>query len=106
MQQILATRDDIQVLSAATAKQGLEIAFNERPELILLDINLPDMDGFDTLKILKENPLTRETPVIAITANAMPRDIERGKTAQFTEYLTKPLDVPELLATIDRCLSS
>lgn len=69
--------------------------------MILLDINLPGMTGLQVLEHLRRHPDTRTTPIVALSANAMPRDIERGLEAGFDRYLTKPLDLPTLLATID-----
>lgn len=104
VQKIVATRKDIDLLDAGTAEAGLEIAASQRPDLILLDINLPGMDGFEALRRLRENPVTRTIPVVAITANAMARDIERGRAAGFEAYLTKPIVVSEFFGMIDRCL--
>jgi len=101
---IVATRNNIDLLDADTAEAGLEIAAERHPDLILLDINLPGMDGFDALRRLRENPVTRDIPVVALTANAMIRDIERGMAAGFDAYLTKPIDVAEFFDMIDRCL--
>jgi len=101
---IVATRGGIELLDAGSAEDGLEIAAGQRPELILLDINLPGMDGFEALRQLRDNPLTRDIPVIALTANAMLRDIERGKAAGFDAYLTKPINVVEFFNILDRCL--
>jgi len=70
----------------------------------LLDINLPGMNGFEALRHLQDNPVTCAIPVIAISANAMERDVKKGLAAGFTEYLTKPLDVPRLLALLDTLL--
>ncbi|MHA7816884.1 MAG: hybrid sensor histidine kinase/response regulator [Pseudohaliea sp.] len=102
VEKFLARRPAIKLLTAGTAEEGLALAARERPALILLDINLPGMDGFEALRRLRENPVTRDTPVLAVTANAMPRDVERGRKAGFADYLTKPLDLAELLARIDR----
>jgi PAS domain S-box-containing protein len=104
VRKILSVRNDIELLEAKSAEAGLEIAENHLPSLILLDINLPGMNGLEALRQLRDNPVTRDIPVIAITANAMPRDIERGKAAGFNEYLTKPLDVGEFLKVVDVCL--
>jgi CheY-like chemotaxis protein len=73
--------------------------------LILLDINMPGMDGYQVLEVLKADARLRQIPVVAVTASAMPRDIERGKNAGFRDYLTKPLDISLFLETIDRCLA-
>ena len=104
VQKILATRHDIELLVAASGEAGLEIAAHEQLDLILLDINLPGMDGFEVLRILKDEMRTRAVPVIAVTANAMRRDVERGKAAGFADYLTKPLDLSKLLDLIDQTL--
>ena len=103
---IIARRPDLTLIGAHTAELGLEIAFTRRPDLILLDINLPGMDGFEALRRLQNDPSTQATPVIAITANATPRDIERGRAAGFSEYLTKPLVVEAFLQVIDRLLAA
>ncbi len=104
IERILASRADIRLLSAGTPGLGLELARSQRPELILLDINLPDMNGYAVLECLRESPLTRDTPVIAISANAMPQDIERGMAAGFTDYVTKPLDIDRFLSVVERSL--
>ena len=105
MAQILGRRGDIELLSAHTAELGLQLAQASRPDLILLDINMPGMNGYDVLRNLMMRGPAAPPPVIAITANAMPRDIERGLAAGFADYLTKPIDVPAFLAVLDRHLS-
>jgi len=102
VQKILAARQNMELFTAVNAMDGLAIAAHEHPNLILLDINLPNIDGFETLRRLKNNPATRDIPVIAVTANAMHSDIQRGMAAGFADYLTKPLDVLEFLECIDR----
>ncbi|OYY92295.1 MAG: hypothetical protein B7Y41_16505 [Hydrogenophilales bacterium 28-61-23] len=101
IERILAQRPDIRLLSACAPGLGLELARAHRPALILLDINLPDMDGYDVMKSLRENATTRDIPVVAVSANAMPQDLARGKAAGFTDYLTKPLEVDRLLRLVD-----
>lgn len=104
VQKIVASHKDLAFIGAASAEAGLEIAKSQRLDLILLDINLPGMDGFEALRQLRSNPLTQNIPVIAVTANAMRRDVERGLAAGFAAYLTKPLDIAAFLKTLDRCL--
>ena len=104
IERILARREDIRLLTANVPSLGLELARAHRPGLILLDINLPDMDGYAVMKCLQENPATRDIPVVAISANAMPKDLERGKAAGFADYLTKPLDVPRFTRVIDEMI--
>ena len=102
--QILAKRSHIHLLTAHTPELGIELATERVPELILIDINMPGLDGYQVLEILKKNPKLADIPVIAVTANAMPRDIFKGKQAGFTEYVTKPIDVEKFLAVIDHNL--
>jgi len=101
---IFAAHANIRLLSALAPGLGLELARTHKPALILLDINLPDMDGYAVMQCLREHEATRQIPVLAISANAMPKDIERGKAAGFAAYLTKPIDVLELMRTVARLL--
>ena len=101
---ILGQRADIRLLSSSTPGLGLELARAHRPALILLDINLPDMDGFEVLRRLRENVEMRDIPVIGISANAMPQDIDRARAAGFSDYLTKPLEIDQFLRVVERTL--
>jgi CheY-like chemotaxis protein/anti-sigma regulatory factor (Ser/Thr protein kinase) len=103
---ILARQAGIRVLSALAPGLGLELARTHQPALILLDINLPDMDGYAVMQCLREHEATRQIPVLAISANAMPKDVERGKAAGFVAYMTKPIDVAELLRTVTQLLAA
>ena len=94
----------VQLLSATTAEEGLELAAIQRPDLMLMDINLPGMDGYQALARLQADVNLCHIPVLAVTANAMKENIERGRAAGFTDYLTKPIDIPNFLATVDRLL--
>ncbi|GLS26139.1 PAS domain-containing hybrid sensor histidine kinase/response regulator [Marinibactrum halimedae] len=87
---------------AAEGFVGLYKARTEKPDIILLDVNLPGMDGFEVLSILKQDPITERIPVLAVSANAMPMDIERGIKAGFDDYLSKPVDVVVLVNAIER----
>lgn len=95
---------NLTLISAATGEYGLELAQRYRPEVILLDIHLPGMDGYAVLKELHGRPETRFIPVIALSADAMPLDIERGLVAGFRHYLSKPVKLRELIETIERVL--
>ena len=105
IERILARRPDIRLLTASAPGLGLELALAHRPALILLDINLPDMDGYDVMNCLRENPTTRDIPVVAVSANAMPKDLAHGKAAGFKDYLTKPIEVERLLAVVEAVLA-
>ena len=104
VEDIIARRSDINLLSARDGNRGVEIARAARPDVILMDINLPGISGVSALKILTEDPATAHIPVIALSANAIPRDIERGLDAGFFRYLTKPIKVNEFLQTLDLAL--
>lgn len=98
--QLIASRTPHSLLTADSPLAGLELAREQVPALILLDINLPDMNGYDVLQQLREDELTRDIPVIAVSANAMPGAEERALEAGFVSYITKPIDMQHLLDTI------
>ena len=70
-------------------------------DVLLLDINLPDMDGFEVMRCLREQPSTKSIPVVAVSANAMEQDLARGMAAGFADYVTKPIDVGRLLRVVE-----
>lgn len=100
MEQIVLQVPGLEMISAHNAELGLELAESRRPELIILDINLPGMDGFEALGRLRGNDATKDIPVIALSARAMQRDIEKGVAAGFRCYLTKPIKVDEVVGCI------
>jgi CheY-like chemotaxis protein len=104
IEDLIARRSDIRLLSARDGNRGIEIARTSRPDVILMDINLPGISGIKALRILADDPITAHIPVIALSANAMPRDIEKGLEAGFFRYLTKPIKVNELMQTLDIAL--
>jgi len=101
VEDLIARRPDIRLLTALDGRTGIEIARARRPDLILMDINLPGISGIRALKILSEDPITAHIPVIALSANAIPRDIEKGLEAGFFRYLTKPIKVNEFMETLN-----
>ena len=104
VEQIIARRPDMRLLSAGDGTRGIALARIHQPEVILMDINLPGISGIQVLKILSEDPATAHIPVIAISANAMPHDIQRGLEAGFLRYLTKPIKVKEFMDALDMAL--
>jgi CheY-like chemotaxis protein len=104
VEQIISRHPDIRLLTAVNGNSGIEIARVSRPDVILTDINLPDINGFQVLKILHSDPATEHIPVIAISASAMPLDIERGLKAGFFRYITKPIRVNEFMEALDVAL--
>jgi signal transduction histidine kinase/CheY-like chemotaxis protein len=103
---LLARRGDLHLLSARDGRRGIEMAHTQRPDVILMDINLPGISGLTALKILAGDAATAHIPVVALSANAMPRDIEKGLEAGFFRYLTKPIKVPEFMDTLDLALKA
>ncbi|MDQ7090523.1 MAG: response regulator [Methylococcales bacterium] len=95
-------RPDLELIFAPSSHLGLDLAFSHQPNLILLDINLPELDGYQVLEQLKAHSVTKNTPVIAITANTSKHNIEKGKKAGFNDYLTKPMDIPLFYKTVDK----
>ncbi|MGA3245457.1 MAG: PAS domain S-box protein [Bacteroidota bacterium] len=104
VEQIIARHTNIRLLTAVNGDSGIEIANASHPDMILMDINLPGINGFEALKILRSDPATAHIPVVALSANAMPRDIEKGLKAGFYRYLTKPIIVKELMDTLNAAL--
>jgi PAS domain S-box-containing protein len=104
VEQLIARRPNMRLLAAGDAMLGIELARKHQPEVILMDINLPGISGISALRILREDPLTRHIPVVAISANAMPHDIYKGLQAGFLRYLTKPIRVIEFMDAVDVAL--
>lgn len=106
MAQVMARRSHIRLLTAHTADQGIELCLSRQPDLILLDINLPGMDGYQVLRILQTEARLKSVPTIALSASALPRDIDRGRDAGFADYITKPVQVDYFLSVLDRHLGT
>ena len=104
VEQLIARRADLRLLSAADGGSGIEFARSYQPEVILMDINLPGISGIEAMKILRADPSTAHIPIIALSANAVPRDIEKGLEAGFFDYLTKPIKVNEFMKVLDVAL--
>ncbi|PKO73266.1 MAG: hybrid sensor histidine kinase/response regulator, partial [Betaproteobacteria bacterium HGW-Betaproteobacteria-17] len=104
VEQIIKGHPHVRMLSARDATLGIALARAHQPEVILMDINLPGLSGIQALKILREDPATAHIPVLAISANAMPRDIQKGLEAGFFRYLTKPIKVNEFMNALNLAL--
>lgn len=104
VEEILGFRPQVRLLTATLGQEGIDKALKYRPDLIILDIRLPDMTGIEALKVLKNTEATRNIPVIALTAHAMPADIAAGLELGFRHYVTKPLHVPGFLTLVDGLL--
>jgi len=104
IEQLIMRRPDMRLLTATDGNLGIQLARTHQPEVILMDINLPGISGIEALRILHEDATTAHIPVVALSANAMPRDIEKGLQAGFFRYLTKPIKVGEFMQTLDTAL--
>jgi|GEM_PF-2169971 len=104
VQQLITQRGDIKLLSAINGDQGIEMARAHHPDVILMDINLPGISGFDVLHLLRKDPATASITVMALSANAMPLDVKKGLKAGFFRYLTKPIKVAEFMDELDAAL--
>lgn len=104
VEQIFDKVKNVHLFSAVNSKLGLEILHGKKIDLILLDINLPGMDGYQLLELIKLDSRSRYIPVVAVTANALQMDIDRGLQQGFATYLTKPLDIKQFTHTLDKIL--
>jgi CheY-like chemotaxis protein len=104
VEQIIESHPHVRMLSARDGKQGIALARAHLPDVILMDINLPGISGFQALEFLRKDITTAHIPVLAISANAMPRDIEKGLEAGFFRYLTKPININEFINALEGAL--
>lgn len=103
---ILTSRPSIKVISAETVAEGVQQAKKHQPDLVLMDVHLPDGSGLDALKQMQAFKETANIPVVALSSLATQLQIEDGLKEGFKYYITKPIDVPEFLETVDRILDS
>ena len=104
VESLVERRPDLRLLSARDGNSGVEMARAALPDVILMDINLPDISGVEVLKILRKDLATAHIPVLALSADAVPRDIDKGLEAGFFRYLTKPIRINAFMATMDEAL--
>ncbi|MES2126914.1 MAG: ATP-binding protein [Pseudomonadota bacterium] len=105
VEEIVGFRSDLRLLAAPDGHLGIELAKAHLPAMILMDLNLPCVSGMDALKTLRADPRTAHIPIVALTANAMPKDIERGLDAGFYRYLTKPINIDEFTDAVNATLA-
>ncbi len=104
VQRLISHRTDLRMLSAADGQHGVELARTSLPNVILMDINLPGISGIEALRILRDDNATAHIPVLALSASAMARDIQKGLDAGFLRYLTKPIKVSEFMEALNVAL--
>lgn len=102
---VMARRTDVRLLSARDGPSGLALVRSSLPDVVLMDINLPGMSGLEVLTVLKNDPALQHIPVLALSANAMPHDIERGLANGFFAYLTKPIKISALTKALDEAFA-
>ena len=105
VEQLIARRTDLHLLTAADGRLGVEYARTYLPRVILMDINLPGISGIEAMRLLRADPVTAHIPIIALSANAIPRDIEKGLDAGFFNYITKPIKVAQFMDALDVALA-
>ena len=104
VEQIIARRADVHLVSVAEAGIGIAFARSHLPDVILMDINLPGISGMDAMQILRSDPRTAHIPILALSANAVPRDIQHAIEVGFLDYITKPIKVSSFLQVLDAAL--
>ena len=104
MQAMLARLPDLRVVTAAHPVQGLDLAVSTRPDLVLLDLNLPMIDGYEVLRRLRADARLAHVPVVAVSASALPEEMASARQAGFDAFLGKPLDAAQLIAEVQRLL--
>lgn len=104
MRHVVSALGSIRLHVAETGETGLALARDLGPDIIILDINLPDMSGFDVKVRLDADPLTQDIPVMALSASAMPRDVKQGRAAGFVDYMTKPFDIAALARALQKAV--
>jgi PAS domain S-box-containing protein len=104
IEQLLGRYSDLHLISARDGNSGISIANQAQPDVILMDINLPGLSGFEAMRLLRADAATAHIPIVALSANALPRDVKKGVEAGFFRYLTKPIKVIELMDTLTAAL--
>ena len=104
VEQIMLAHPHIHMLSARNGNHGIEMARTHHPDIILMDINLPDINGTEAMQILRNDPITRNIPIVALSANAMLHDIKKGQVAGFFDYITKPIKIDKFMEVVNRAV--
>src|SRR5512142_1246630 len=102
---LVLEHDGYQVVGAPAAETGIELVARRRPDLVLMDISLPRMNGFEATRLLKQDPRTSDIPVVALTAHAFEEDRRRAEEIGFDGYLVKPLEPRRVLQAVNRFLT-
>jgi len=95
-------KNNFETFLAVNGREGVNTAIKQKPDLIIMDLSMPEMDGWTATSLIKKNPELKSIPVIVLTAHALPSDRQRANEAGCDEYITKPMDMADLLKTIQR----
>jgi len=106
MRNIIETLDGVCLIEAIDGASAIALARQHRPDIIILDLNLPDISGYDVLRSLKSRAELADTQFIALSASVMPSDLRRGQQAGFSRYLLKPIDISLLMVSIEEALAA
>ena len=106
MEEIFVLAEDMQLIIVENGAEALNLAASEDIDVVITDIQLPGTNGYEILEALRSLPRTHEVPVIALSALAMRSDLERGATAGFAAYITKPMDIGSMIATVRDCCTA
>ncbi len=106
VQFIFARREDLHLLEAETGTAGIKMAFEHQPDMILLDLSLPDINGYKVLEKLHSDNSTNHIPVVAVSGDSMPEDVQKGMDAGLQGYITKPIKIMELYEVIDKTITA
>ena len=106
VEQLIARHADLMLLTAADGNTGIKFARADQPDVILMDINLPGISGIEAMRILRADPLTAHIPVIALSANALPREVDTAIEAGFFGYLTKPIKLDQFMDALSAALAT
>lgn len=104
VEQVIARYSDVRLLTAVNGILGVELALASKPDVILMDINLPGISGIDALTILRKDPATAHIPIVALSGNTKLRDIQLGREVGFFWYVTKPIKIEEFMKTLNMAL--
>ncbi len=105
MEKMILAREPYELITATNGEEAIAVALRERPDLILLDVNMPKMDGFAVCTALREQEATRNTPILMVTTRGEADNVERGYQVGCTDYVTKPIDGVELVAKVRNYLA-
>ena len=104
VESLIKKHTSFELLSSLNGNDGIKMAIEQEPDLILLDLNLPDINGFDVFEKIRKNTVLKNTPIVAVSANAMQHDVDKALELGFLDYVKKPIDLFNLKNTLNKIL--